>query len=84
MYVQKLLHKSSVFSTGKGLLAPPEFIMCSGTGKERSHKVYFVDDNSALEIILEADNKVWWTIIDADDDALVVLIACKASAKVPS
>ena len=43
-----------------------------------------MDDNSALEITLEADNKVWWTIIDADDSALLALIACKTSAKVTS
>ena len=31
-------------------------------------------DNSVLEIALDADNNVWWTIIDA---ATLVLIACE-------
>ena len=43
-----------------------------------------MDDNGALEISLEADNKLWWTIVDADDRAHLVLIACKTSGKVTS
>ena len=38
-------------------------------------------DNSILKIALDADN-VWWTIIDATDFVVLVLIACKQSAGV--
>ena len=39
-------------------------------------------DNSILKIALDADNNVWWTIIDSADLVVLVLIACKQSAGV--
>ena len=41
-------------------------------------------DNSVLEIALDADNNVWWTIIDAAAFMALVLIACEQSAGVSS
>ena len=41
-------------------------------------------DNSVLEIALDADNNVWWTIIDAAVFVALVLIACEQSAEVSS
>ena len=37
-------------------------------------------DNSILEIALEDDNNVWWTIIDAVDFWSLALLACAKSA----
>ena len=41
-------------------------------------------DNSILEIALEDDNNVWWTIIDAVDFWSLVLLASAKSAIVSS
>ena len=40
------------------------------------------DINSILKIALDADNNVWWTIIDAADFVVLVLIARKQNAGV--
>ena len=34
-------------------------------------------DNSVLEVALDADNNVWWTIIDAAGFWSLVLLACE-------
>ena len=34
-------------------------------------------DSSVLEVALDADNNVWWTIIDAADFWSLVLLACE-------
>ena len=39
-------------------------------------------DNSMLDIALEDDNNVWWTIIDAAEFWSLVLLACAKSAVV--
>ena len=50
VHVQKLQHKNSVLSTGKGLLALPEFVMCSV--------------KNSFEQVKSADTKFTsWTII---------------------
>ena len=41
-------------------------------------------DNSLLEITLDANNNVWWMIIDAAAFVALVLIACEQSAGVSS
>ena len=78
--VQKLLHQFS--QHGKGLSELPEFMVCfkkysfeSDGTKFTSWPVIVI-----LQIALDADN-VWWTIINANYNFVVlVLLTCEKSA----